>query len=267
MSNNIFQLETFARNGFMVRIPYVKITGDLVAGILLGQIVYWNMPNEKGESKLKVKKNGEYWLAKGREDWYEEICITAKQYDRAIKILIDKGFVEVNRFKFDGAPTIHIKLNINKVTERVKSIFTNGEVRNEPLGNLELDQTVKSLTEITTETTTEIKEYIVEIVNYLNSTCEKNYRTSTKKTQTLIKARLAEGYTVEQFKKVIDIKKSHWFKDPNMDEYLRPETLFGTKFESYLNSKPKTKQHSEMSAEERLEHFQKEAEEQDDLPF
>ena len=124
------------------------------------------------------------------------------------------------------------------------------------MGNLELDQTVKSLTEITTETTTEIKEYIVEIVNYLNSTCEKNYRTSTKKTQTLIKARLAEGYVVEQFKKVIDIKKSHWFKDPNMDEYLRPETLFGTKFESYLNSKPKTKQNSEMSAEERLKHFQ-----------
>ncbi|MFI8709844.1 phage replisome organizer N-terminal domain-containing protein [Bacillus sp. NPDC077411] len=112
-----------------------------------------------------------------------------------------------------------------------------------------------------------INKYIVEIVNYLNSTCEKNYRTSTKKTRTLIKARLTENYTVSDFKKVIDIKKSHWFKDPKWDEYLRPETLFGTKFESYLNSKPKVKQGSEMTAEERLKHFEQEAAEQDDLPF
>ncbi|MEC2560356.1 conserved phage C-terminal domain-containing protein, partial [Bacillus cereus] len=125
----------------------------------------------------------------------------------------------------------------------------------------------RPIPENTQRLSTEITEYIVEIVNYLNTTCNKSYRTSTKKTQTLIKARLAEGYKVEQFKKVIDIKKSHWFGDAKWDEYLRPETLFGTKFESYLNSKPKTKQHSEMSAEERLEHFQKEAEEQDDLPF
>lgn len=111
------------------------------------------------------------------------------------------------------------------------------------------------------------KEYIAEIVNYLNTTCGKAYRTSTKKTQILIKARLKEGYTVDDFKKVIDIKKSHWFKDTNMDEYLRPETLFGTKFESYLNSKLKVKQGSEMTAEERLKHFEQEAAEQDDLPF
>ncbi|MFI8707115.1 conserved phage C-terminal domain-containing protein [Bacillus sp. NPDC077411] len=111
------------------------------------------------------------------------------------------------------------------------------------------------------------KKYIVEIVNYLNTACEKNYRTSTKKTRTLIKARLAEDYTVADLKKVIDIKKSHWFKDPKWDEYLRPETLFGTKFESYLNSKAKVKQGSEMTAEERLKHFEQEAAEQDDLPF
>nr|MCX3323088.1 hypothetical protein [Bacillus paranthracis] len=155
MSSNIFQLETFARSGYMVRLAYVDITEDLIAGILLGQIVYWYMPNEQGKSKLRVKKNGEFWLAKGREDWREEIRITPKQYDRAIKILINKNLVEVQKFKFNGAPTNHIKLNISEVTQRVKSILTFGENPNPPLGEMEITERVNSLTEITTETTTE----------------------------------------------------------------------------------------------------------------
>ncbi|MGM1405172.1 DnaD domain-containing protein [Bacillus cereus group sp. BceL309] len=154
MSSNIFQLETFARSGYMVRLAYVDITGDLIAGILLGQIVYWYMPNEQGKSKLRVKKNGEFWLAKSREDWKDEIRITPKQYDRAIKILIEKGFVEVKKFKFNGAPTNHIKLNISEVTQRVKSILTFGENPNSPLGEMDFDETATSLTEITTENTT-----------------------------------------------------------------------------------------------------------------
>ncbi|PEB19692.1 replication protein [Bacillus toyonensis] len=156
MSSNIFQLETFARSGYMVRLAYVDITEDLIAGILLGQIVYWYMPNEQGKSKLRVKKNGEFWLAKSREDWRNEIRITPKQYDRAIKILIEKGFVEVQKFKFNGAPTNHIKLNISEVTQRVKSILTFGENPNPPLGEMEITERVNSLTEITTKTTTEI---------------------------------------------------------------------------------------------------------------
>ncbi|MES5942947.1 MULTISPECIES: replication protein [unclassified Bacillus cereus group] len=156
MSSNIFQLETFARNGYTVRLAYVDITEDLIAGILLGQIVYWYIPNEQGKSKLKVKKDGEFWLAKGREDWREEIRITPKQYDRAIKILIEKEFVEVQKFKFNGAPTHHIKLNISEVTERVKCILTFGEVPNAPLGEIQLTERVNFLTEITTKTTTEI---------------------------------------------------------------------------------------------------------------
>ncbi|MDZ4454615.1 replication protein [Bacillus cereus] len=154
MNNELFQLETFARSGFRVRLSYVDIAEDLIAGILLGQIVYWYMPNEQGKSKLRVKKNGEFWLAKGREDWKNEIRITPKQYDRAIKILIDKGLVEVQKFKFNGAPTNHIKLNISEVTEKVKSILTFGENPNSPLGEMELTETVNSLTKITTEITT-----------------------------------------------------------------------------------------------------------------
>jgi len=49
---------------------------------------------------------------------------------------------------------------------------------------------------------------------------------------------LKEGFTVDDFKKVIDIKASHWL-NTDMEMYLRTQTLFGTKFETYLNEKPK----------------------------
>ncbi|WP_368251198.1 phage replisome organizer N-terminal domain-containing protein [Enterococcus sp. 2201sp1_2201st1_B8_2201SCRN_220225] len=78
---------------------------------------------------------------------------------------------------------------------------------------------------------------IKEIIDYLNKKTSSNYRPSTKATQTKIKARLAEGFNVDDFKRVIDIKCAEWLNDANMSQYLRPETLFGTKFESYSQQK------------------------------
>lgn len=80
---------------------------------------------------------------------------------------------------------------------------------------------------------------IDEIISYLNMVCSTHYQSSTPKTRTLIKARLNEKFTVDDFKKVIDNKHSAW-KGTDMEKYLRPETLFGTKFEGYLNEKPVT---------------------------
>ena len=75
----------------------------------------------------------------------------------------------------------------------------------------------------------------VEIITYLNSVCGTRYNPSTKATREHINARLREGYTVADFKTVIDKKVNEWGKRPEMVQYLRPQTLFGTKFESYLN--------------------------------
>ena len=78
-----------------------------------------------------------------------------------------------------------------------------------------------------------------EVVEYLNEKAGTKYRHTSKKTQTLIKARYSEGFNLDDFKKVIDIKVNEWLNDKSMNKYLRPETLFGTKFESYLNQKQK----------------------------
>ena len=77
------------------------------------------------------------------------------------------------------------------------------------------------------------------VIKYLNAKAGTNYRATNKATQRLIKARFTEGMTTKDFKKVIDNKCDDWLKDPKMCEYLRPATLFGSKFESYLNQKPK----------------------------
>lgn len=75
-----------------------------------------------------------------------------------------------------------------------------------------------------------------EIIDYLNNKIGTNYKATTKKTQQFINARLKEGFSVEDFKKVIDNKASEWLNNAKMQKYLRPQTLFGTNFESYLNS-------------------------------
>ena len=75
------------------------------------------------------------------------------------------------------------------------------------------------------------------IVSYLNQKAGTKYKPTTPKTKTAIKARLSEGFTVEDFKTVIDKKCAEWLGDDKMEKYLRPETLFGTKFEGYLNAK------------------------------
>ena len=76
-----------------------------------------------------------------------------------------------------------------------------------------------------------------EIVEYLNKKTNSQYRPTSKKTQALIKARYNDGFNVDDFKIVIDNKTAEWYNDIKMSKFLRPETLFGTKFESYLNQK------------------------------
>ena len=99
--------------------------------------------------------------------------------------------------------------------------------------------TNKDIKDIVEHSPTEPVPY-QEVVEYLNQKTGKNFKHTSKVTQRHIRARLAEGFTVSDFKQVIDKKCSDWLRDQKMKEYLRPETLFGTKFESYLNSKTTT---------------------------
>lgn len=106
-----------------------------------------------------------------------------------------------------------------------KPVPTNNDLTNNDFTNNDLTNKLSS-----NSTTSTAKE----IIDYLNQKTNKHYKYQTNKTNRLINARLNEGNTVDDFKQVIDIKVAEW-TGSDMEKYLRPETLFGTKFESYLN--------------------------------
>ena len=82
---------------------------------------------------------------------------------------------------------------------------------------------------------------IVEIIDFLNQTTESNFKSNNKTTQGLINGRIAEGYSLEDFKDVIVTMVAKW-KGTEWEEYLRPSTLFTpNNFEKYINLKNKTK--------------------------
>lgn len=76
-----------------------------------------------------------------------------------------------------------------------------------------------------------------KIIDYLNEQAGTAYRSTSQETQKHINARLREGFVFDDFKKAIDNKCSEWL-GTEMQTYLRPQTLFGTKFEGYVNSVP-----------------------------
>ena len=78
-------------------------------------------------------------------------------------------------------------------------------------------------------------ENINTIVSYLNITAKKNFSAKTKMTARIISARLKQGRTIDEFKKVIDTKTKQWINNPDMNKYLSPDTLFAEKnMEKYL---------------------------------
>ena len=80
------------------------------------------------------------------------------------------------------------------------------------------------------------KNEIKEIIDYLNSSTNSNYRYNTESTNKLIRSKLNNGFTVQDIKSVIQTKSMEWM-NTDFQKYLRPSTLFGNKFEQYLNQK------------------------------
>ena len=149
--------EMYAQDTIDFKRAYVDMAGDLVSGLLLSQIVYWHLPDKQGRCKLRVWKQGLLWLAKSASDWYDEVRITSKQATRALKILESKGIITKQIFRFNGAPTTHLRilpegfmvawhevLAQATISPKGTNPFT-PEVQNHS------DQKGKSITEITTE--------------------------------------------------------------------------------------------------------------------
>ena len=188
-----------------------------------------NIKNELGLlliiSSLSAEK-GYCWASnKYFSDLFQESEVNIS---RKLKVLEEKKYIDID-YKRTGALITDRKIRLTKMLTAINKNVNrtiNKNVKENNINNLK-NINIKN------------KEIYKEIINYLNLKTNSNYKYTTNKTQKLIQARINEGFNLEDFKKVIDKKTREWLKDKKMNMYLRPETLFGTKFESYLNSPDK----------------------------
>lgn len=166
--------------------------------------------------------------------------------DKKLNHLRDKGFVL--RYQVDGERYIQV-LNFNKhqnphikeqaslipapCKHHANTMQTPDKHGSCPADSLSLDSLSLDSLLLIPDSPIPIKD----IVEYLNFVCGTTYKSTSKTTIEHIKARWKEGFRLADFEKVIDNKFSDWFADKEYVKFLRPSTLFGTKFESYLNQK------------------------------
>ena len=219
--------------------------------IILQQIHYWLVSSQH-------EKEGRKWVYNTYKEWQLQMPFWSEStIKRTIKSLEEQGYLlsaNYNRLKMDKTKWYSIDY------EKLAELESDAQVLQEPSTGqnestldsewlLEEDSVTQAIPEITTETSTETttKKPIPfsEIITYLNTKSHSSYKPGTKKTKELITARWNEGFHLEDFKKVIDLKTEEWLDDPFWSKYLRPETLFGPKFESYCNQKGAKKTYSE----------------------
>ena len=159
-------------------------------------------------------------------EYLAEFCqCTTTKVSTAISKLVELGYVDI--VKFDG------RKRYMKTLKNLKADFKKS--KRQTLKKLKAD--FKNIKDIYIDNNKDYKiDDIKYIVDYLNQKAGTNYKASTSKTKSLIVARFNEGFLVEDFTKVIDNKTQEWL-GTDMEKYLRPETLFGNKFEGYLNQK------------------------------
>lgn len=203
-----------------------------------------------------INENGAVYFTKDLP--YTEDML-AVEFDRplntmklAIKTFVSFGMIEItdnvmcvtNWLKYqngDGLNKIREQARIRqqRYREKVSEIKGNNqELLKEP-DNVTLrnvterdDVTLPSIS--VSKSTSSFSLLVPKVIKYLNERAGTKYRPNIKKTKDLIQARLNDGYTEEDFYTVIDKKVSEWI-DSEMAKFLRPETLFSNKFESYLN--------------------------------
>lgn len=123
---------------------FIKLTGDLTTAVLLNQIVFYSD---------KSKRTDGYFY-KSHKEWQEEICLTKRQVSYSTAKLKEMGLVDTKLMKANGAPTLHYKLDYDKLVDWIVTNCNNGKSQ---IVTMDSNNMSQSLTENTTETTTKKK--------------------------------------------------------------------------------------------------------------
>ena len=204
--------------------------------IILQNIVFWLTKNKANGLNYF---DGRYWTYNSHKAFRELFPFWSEsQIKRILQSLFDKNVILKGNYNSNP----YDKTNWYALSDEYSYLIGVNNLIDETKSSNREDEVVSSLhTDIkpygkTTDNKLQIVNKDVEaIIDYLNQKIGSNYKSNTKSTVSHIKARLKEGFTLDDFYTVIDKKVLLWGKDIKMQAYLRPETLFGTKFESYLN--------------------------------
>lgn len=225
-------------------LPKLAKEVGLNEAIFVQQLHYWT--NGKAGKLI----DGKRWVYNTYKDWEENFPFWSNATIRRTIASCEKQNIIIvgnyNRAGFDK--TKWYAVNYEEIEGMSKRIAQNeqtscskraiGTAHNEQPNTIDYTETSSETIKDTMSSSDE-HDHIPysEIVEYLNEKTNSQFRSTTKKTQTVIKARYNEGYVIGDFKKVIDVKTADWLNNSKMNMYLRPETLFGTRFEGYLNQK------------------------------
>lgn len=206
----------------------------IAGAVLLNNIYWWVDKNAKNQRNYF---EGKYWTFNKKSAYLEQFpYLTENQLEYALTKLRDSGYIEVGNFnasKYDR--TLWYTL-----TEKAYNELQNYTIHSGNFGNGE-DKNPPPIQDINKDINKD-KENVeqsstipyAEIINYLNTKAGTNFRSTSKDNQKYISARWNDGFRLNEFLLVIDVKVSEWKDDGKMSQYIRPSTLFGTKFESYL---------------------------------
>lgn len=202
------------------------LEGAVLIGELASEAKYWN-----DRDKLE-----DGWFFSTIENVEQATGLSGYQQRKALAELVKAGVIEAAQ---RGIPKkryvrIHFMELVNLVNDKSSKNFTTVGVETSSLEGEKLD--TNNYKEQPEQTTTKKEEDIPfsEIVGYLNEKAGTHYRAGTSKTKERIRARWREGFRLDDFKRVIDVKCAEWL-GTDFEKYLCPETLFGTKFEKYAN--------------------------------
>lgn len=250
--------------------PDLAYSIGLNEAIALQQVNYWLKETTSG-----LERDGVRWIYNTTEQWLEQFPFWSEStLKRTFTRLKNLGVLKVEQLnKSQRDMTNYYTINYEselldevKVTKSKSSKCTLPSGQNEPMEEVKMERSTWSkrtalirsnctdvLTENTTENTTDIKNPICQVapqpdgdvlitdqakqvLTHLNQVTSSRYQVSTTSLQN-IRARIGEGYTVEELSLVVDYCNAKWSEDLTMSAYLRPQTLFQpTKFPGYLKS-------------------------------
>lgn len=250
--------------------PDLAYSIGLNEAIALQQVNYWLKETTSG-----LERDGVRWIYNTNEQWLEQFPFWSEStLKRTFTRLKQLGVLKVEQLnKSQRDMTNYYTINYEselldevKVTKSKSSKCTLPSGQNEPMEEVKVKHSIGSkrtalirsnctdvLTENTTENTTDIKNPICpvapqpdgdvlitdqakQVLTHLNQVTSSRYQVSTTSLQN-IRARIGEGYTVEELSLVVDYCNAKWSEDLTMVAYLRPQTLFQpSKFPGYLKS-------------------------------